>query len=611
MRHGAHIISSMEGMSRPAFRIAHELIQNSRAGLTPRFLARTLDLPEEEIEYLIDVNEGLFFLDLTKVKLVAEGATAVRRVQRGLENHGDVQSLFRLIKALDTSALRQFEEHLGIEDAGGRQAVTETFLEQAYHHPESIVEYVATRDFSPLAQEVFDSLWQSNDGVVPVSVFLSTRDYAEGDIEYALEELIEGFALFEMFRFDSEERLVRNIGLLSELRQWRDEENRVKSRPGSLKPLRAKPSTIDSWDLNLSDRVCRLIAAIAARPARVRGDGELFREDRRRLEAISPDEDAVTLSTCLWIAQGLGWLSQVDNELRAGDTEELIEWSRIDRHCAIHEWIVTHTTEGTAARMLAHTLDAVTSGSWYSVMDFIQFAMHANAENEPPVLKNAGGHWRYVSPSASATAQQVLARFLEGSFLWLGGVERAEINGESVFRLTDLGVTLLTGEGKPALRKQYPNRPAELVIQPNFDIILDTEDVDPLLTVPLDQFAERVSTGPATVYTLSKESFTRAVQEGNDGRAFIEFLLAHNRGGSLPTNVLTTLEDWRGGMKRVRIRTVHVIESEDPLVITDLAHRRKLAKHVSPVDANRTLTYSKISRGELKKLLEKEGFVID
>src|SRR5690606_18881815 len=129
--------------------------------------------------------------------------------------------------------------------------------------------------------------------------------------------------------------------------------------------------------------------------------------------------------------------------------------------------------------------------------------------------------------------------------------------------------------------------------------------------VPLDQFSERGSTGQATVYNVSRESFTQAVQEGHDAGAFVEFLLAHNRGGSLPANVMTTLEDWRGAMKQVRLRTIHVIESDDPLVMADLVHRRKFEKFIQHLDGRHTVSYDGIDRDELARALEKEGFIVE
>ena len=95
MRQRTSMITTMEGISKPVYRIARELSQNSRSGLTVRFLSKKLELPQEEIEYLVDVNHKLLYTDLTKIKLPAEGVNAVKRISEGLENLGDVPALFQ------------------------------------------------------------------------------------------------------------------------------------------------------------------------------------------------------------------------------------------------------------------------------------------------------------------------------------------------------------------------------------------------------------------------------------------------------------------------------------------------------------------------------------
>jgi hypothetical protein len=180
-----------------------------------------------------------------------------------------------------------------------------------------------------------------------------------------------------------------------------------------------------------------------------------------------------------------------------------------------------------------------------------------------------------------------------------------------VFRISDLGALVLRGADVNAARKLFPSRKSELVVQPNFDIVVDMQAADPMITVPLDQFCERVSASQVAVYHLTKDTFTRAVQQGGNSAAFIEFLLAHNKGGSLPRNVLTTLEGWRGGMKRVRLRTVQILEAEDPLIMADVRHRKRVAKLVDPVEADRMVVLKKTRKSELKKILEKEGFVVE
>ena len=50
---------------------------------------------------------------------------------------------------------------------------------------------------------------------------------------------------------------------------------------------------MNNHEVALSDKCSRLVAALAARPARLRGDGDLYREDVRRLEeALAAEGEA-------------------------------------------------------------------------------------------------------------------------------------------------------------------------------------------------------------------------------------------------------------------------------------------------------------------------------
>jgi hypothetical protein len=611
MRHRASLLASLEGMSRPAFRIAKELTSNSRSGLTVRFLSKKLELPEEEIEYLLDVNNRLMFTDLTKVKIASEGHAAIRRVQDGLENHGDIASLMRLVKGLDPHDFRQLEDQLGLDQALTKKTAAEALIERVYHQPDGVLTYVATREFSDTARELFDILWQSKDGIMPVSQLRAAHGGPEGEIEHALWELFASFAAFEMFRFDSEERLVRVAALLSEIRRHREESDALFSGQARLQAMKDAPASIQVHGLNLSDTLCRLVAAVAARPVRLRGDGELFREDRRRLADICAEEDEPSLNTCLWVAEGVGWLRRADNTLRAGELEGLIGLDRVSRHRIVFEWLMSQGEEAGTRALFNALLDEMKSGAWYNLDAFLAFAVRFSAEQEQAVLRQSGGGWEYVSPSVTGQSEHRLGRSLQEALFWLGIVERGLGADGDAFRVTELGEALFCNAITPKLQQLYPPRKGEFVVQPNFDIVVPVQDMDPLLTVPLDQFAVRMSSGQATVYNVTKDSFTQAVQEGHDANAFVNFLLEHNRGGSLPSNVMMTLEDWRGAMKRVRLRTIHVLEADDPLVLADLLHRRRLNKHFTPVDARKVVAINGVSKAALAKALEKDGFIVE
>ncbi len=611
MRHSASLIRDIEGINRAVYLIARELSQNSRSGLTVRFLAKKLELPQEEIEYLVDINHKLLYTDITKIKLPAEGLTAIKRIADGLENLGDVSSLYKHIKSLSSQNFRLLEEHLHITDLGSKKAVAEYILTEFYGHPEAVVEYVATHNFSDTARGVFDIIWQSKDGVMPVEKIRAAYDGTDYEVEQALLELFRGMALFEMFRFDAEDRLARMAGILTEIRQWRKADNRTFSKKMVLKTHKKVLGDIHARGLDMTETLCHLVSTIAAKPVRLRGDGDLFREDLRRLSDTVRDEAEPSLSTCLWAAEGVGWLERNGNELRTGELEALIEKDFFDRHKRLFDWMVTAGNEGLEKRLMAELIQHTKLGAWYVMDDFVEFAMRIHAQSEPSALKQTGGEYSYVNPVAAGNLEKNLGRALEETFYWLGVVEHVSDGTENYVRISELGRSLLTGVDSDSIKQQFKKHSREIIVQPNFDIVVPTQDMDALLTVPLDQFAHRQSTGKATVYLLTKESFTQALQYGHDGDAFVEFLLAHNRGGTLPPNVMTTLDDWRGGLRRVRFRTVEILEADDPLVMADLQHRRKFKKFLEPIDPHSTTAFKESERDEFIKQLEKDGFIVE
>ena len=305
------------------------------------------------------------------------------------------------------------------------------------------------------------------------------------------------------------------------------------------------------------------------------------------------------------------WLAHVDNQLHATGLEDRLDVDHFDRHSLLFDWMMSTGNEGTSRRILSDALEEMKSGMWYPTLEFARYVMQIQDEQDRSVLKSQGGHYAYVSPGSAANSDKMLVRSLDEMLFWLGVIEKCSDGDKMYFRVTDVGRSLLTGSEDLALKKQFAKKGKEIVVQPNFDIVVPTQDMDPLLTVPLDQFALRQSTGNATGYLLTKDSFTQGLQYGHDGDAFVEYLISHNRGGTLPANVMTTLDDWRGGLRRVRLRTIHVLETDDVLVIADLQHRRKYKKFFKQVDAHKVMTYHNVSKAELGKQLEKDGFIVE
>jgi hypothetical protein len=536
--------------------------------------------------------------------------TAIKRITDGLENHGDIPSLFQTLKQLSSHDYRRLEEQIGV-DLGTKKATGEHILENFYRHPDSVMQYVATHGFSESAREVFDIIWQSKDGIMPVSKIRAAHGGTEFDVEQALWELFRGIAAFEMFRYDAEDRLVRMAGLLTELRQWRAEQTSKKKKEKSLKSVKGSPGKPRNQELQLTAKLCQITASVAAKPLRLRGDGELFKEDLRRLSEAVPEDSGPSLAASLWAAEGVGWLVRHDNALHAGELEDLIKVDYVDRHKNLFDWLTATGDEPISRNLIAESLDNLKPDAWYKIEPFIEHCINIHEEMDPPILKLQNGSHQYLSSGTASNIGEVLERSLEESLYWLGVIERASDGFDDYLRITPLGQALLQNKDLAPLKAQYAKANREIIVQPNFDIVVPTQDMDTLLTVPLDQFTVRQSTGQATVYLMTKEAFTQALQEGHDGDAFVDFLLAYNRNSSLPPNVMTTLEDWRGGLRRVRLRTIEVLEVEDHLVMADLQHRRKFKKILTPLDPDKYILYHDTDTNELSKQLEKDGFIVE
>ncbi|MCK5862778.1 MAG: helicase-associated domain-containing protein [Candidatus Hydrogenedentes bacterium] len=610
MRHRASLLASMEGISRATFLIARDLSQNSRSGLTPRFLAKKLEITREEVEYLVDINPKLLYTDLTKIRLAPEGFHAVKRILEGLESHGDIAALLQRIRNLHDQDLQRIEERLGLEEGLSKKDMFEQARVRIYKHPDSVLNYVASRDFSECARNVFDILWQSKDGILTISQLYTAHGGTEYDIEQALGELFRGCACFELFRFDAEDRLMRVAALLKEARDYKQATQPSKNkRTDKIKPVQGVVEDIRSEALAFSEVICRITASIAARPVRLRNDGELFLADKRRLDSICGEDIESLRTTCLWVAEGLGWIARVDNTLCAGMLDEISGLSRLERHRLVCTWLTTQDETAKSRILLEDVMEEIKPCVWYPVMDFLGYARSLIDQSAAPELRPVGAHSEYISPSVSTNIETRMARSLEGTLFWLGMVDRGYVEGDPCFRISPIGSAILSDTIPAALEEQYPERRGAFVVQPNYEIVAAIEDMEPLLTVPLETFAERVSTSRVMVYRLTRDSFVRAMQEGRNPDVFIEFLLNNSR-DPLPENVLITLKDWRGGAKQVRIRTWHVIEADDPLVITELAHHQHWKKQLDSIDPHKTLRYHDLSRAELKRTLEKDGYIV-
>ncbi|NLN93701.1 MAG: hypothetical protein GX130_10395 [Candidatus Hydrogenedens sp.] len=618
MRHGTSLLASLEGMSHTAFRIARELSQAGRSGLTPMFLARKLEIPKEEVEYYVDVHHEVMYTNLTRICLSGEGLALIRRIGDGLNSRGDAECLLQSVQSLSDYGTQQLEEQLDIGGSPSKNKRARTVLELLYGYPDRIEQHVVQSDYSPLAKNIFNSLWESRRGTLEVEELRMIHSAGSVELERALQELLSSYAVFEIFRFKEDGFLCRSIVLLRELRDYRfsAEEEETEIHEGALRPLRGAIEEMRSAGMKYTDLLCRVLASIAAQPCRERKDAlslkmthGLFKEDRNRLEQIVPEDHDPPLDNFLSAAYRLDWLASVDNKVLIQDISPLFTMSRLERHrlifqeafCFLYGQKLYDQITAEAARLLGE--------EWYSIRDFARLALAQRTGLDMPSLRRTDFGYEYAWPQPARQLFDQLCRFITEEMTWMGLVERGYCEGEPCFRMSALGRAFMEKNFSDFSDDDYPSSRGALIVQPNFEIMASLNHMDPLSTIPLHIFAEAESKSSVGVFRLKRERFVRALQQGHDPAAFLAFLQENNR-GDLPETVVITLQDWLSTAKIVRLRTYHVIESEDPMVIAELAHHPRWKEYFTEVDGKKVLRYKNFSRQELAADLEKEGFII-
>ena len=613
MRHGASLLASLEGMSRLAYQIAEELSDKSRSGLTVRFLAKKLEIPDEEVEYLVDVYDRLFYADISRIKLAPDGQHVIKRIAESLSSQGDFNAFANRIRSMSQSEFGLFMARFSHHMSMNRTDFANWFVNRYYDTPSNIRNCLQDLNVSKTAHEVFDLLWESPKGIMPAGQLRALHGGSDAEVEQAIWELVQHCVLYEMFRFDNEGRLVRVVALLAEIRQYRESMSKAAPMP-MLETLDAPESEGSDLGIQLSESIGYIVIALVGGAARMRKSGGLYKEDQKRVEDLVPPGEYLNVDACIWIAEVNDWLDvSKDNLVVAGQClDALISMSRFERHIALDD-LLQHVRDYAIAKNTLQVINAdLDNTTWYLMEDLVEYAARSAARDEDGILQQMdNGVLCYANPSNTEVVRDCLTRTLQCEMHWLGLVAHLRRGNQLYIRFTTMGIAFLRGDFPKELYAQFPDKGCEFVVQPNFEVVVPSDQIDPLKMLPLERFAERSGSDQARIYTLTKARFTQAMQSGHDPKEFVVFLLKHNRMDELPPNVVMTLEDWMGGMKRVKIRTLHIVESEDPLVIAEIAHQRRYNQYIQHIDPNSMLNYKGISKAKLAKLLEKDGYLID
>jgi len=145
------------------------------------------------------------------------------------------------------------------------------------------------------------------------------------------------------------------------------------------------------------------------------------------------------------------------------------------------------------------------------------------------------------------------------------------------FRLTSLGAYVLgitddyTGE---AMQED-----SGFLIQPNYEIVIAAGNMQDVHEFYLDSFAEKISAGSVSVYKLSFKSIIKALDRNISVKNIITYLEEY-ASQPIPENVLLTLQEWERESKRIKIRTVKILETDDLYLLEELKSYKTIRNNV-------------------------------
>lgn len=151
----------------------------------------------------------------------------------------------------------------------------------------------------------------------------------------------------------------------------------------------------------------------------------------------------------------------------------------------------------------------------------------------------------------------------------------------ALVRLTPLGAHILGINKAYTCAESTSNNSGSsgFTVQPNYEIIISEGSMKYVHALFFDRFAEKVAEDQANIYKLSFKAMVTALDNGNDITEIIEYLDKHSQ-HPLPDNVRLTLQGWQKASKKIKIRTVTVIETDDKYLIEELKSYKAINKYI-------------------------------
>lgn len=118
-----------------------------------------------------------------------------------------------------------------------------------------------------------------------------------------------------------------------------------------------------------------------------------------------------------------------------------------------------------------------------------------------------------------------------------------------------------------------------IIIQPNYEIMVPEGGMKEVHCIYLDKFAEKLSEDTVSIYKISFKSMVRALDNEISIEKIIQYFekFSHNE---MPQNVLMSLNQWKEESKKIKIRTVTIVETNDKYLMEELKSYKTINKDI-------------------------------
>ncbi|NMF05109.1 helicase-associated domain-containing protein [Clostridium beijerinckii] len=146
------------------------------------------------------------------------------------------------------------------------------------------------------------------------------------------------------------------------------------------------------------------------------------------------------------------------------------------------------------------------------------------------------------------------------------------------FKLTSLGAHIL------GINKDYKIEEIEdetgIIIQPNYEIMVPEGLMKDVHCINLDKFAEKLSEDTVSIYKISFKSMVMALDNDISIEEVIEYLKDASK-NKIPENVLMSLNEWNEKSKKIKIRKVTIVETDDKYLLEELKSYKEIKKDIA------------------------------